>query len=62
MLLYPFEDQLNLPSLPVQLDNGQCLKLEVIGEETINRICAKVFIRNKAERTEILLKFICEET
>ena len=43
MLLYPFEEQLNLPSLPVQLGNGQCLKLKVVGEETINCIYAKVF-------------------
>lgn len=35
MLLYPFEEQLNLPSLPVQLDNAQCFKFEVIGEETV---------------------------
>lgn len=35
MLLYPFEEQLNLPSLPVQLGNSQCIKLEVIGEETV---------------------------
>ena len=55
MLLYSFEEQLNLPSLPVQLGNGQCLKLEVIGEETVNCICAEVFIHNKSKRIRILL-------
>ena len=55
MLLYPFEEQLNLPSLPVQLGNGQCLKLKVVGEETVNCICAEVFIHNKSKRIGILL-------
>ena len=45
MLLYPFEEQLNLPSLPVQLGNSQYLKPKVVGEETtINCICSKAFI------------------
>lgn len=48
MLLYPFEEQLNLPSLPVQLGNGQCLKPKVVGEETVNCICAKAFIHNNS--------------
>ena len=52
MLLYPFEEQLNLPSLPVQLGNGQCLKLKVVGEETVNCICAKVFIDNKSKKID----------
>ena len=56
MLLYPFEEQLNLPSFPVQLGNGQCLKFEVIGEETVNCICAEVFIHNKSKRIRILLR------
>ena len=55
MLLYPFEEQFNLPSLPVQLGNSQCLKLEVIGEETVDCICAEVFIHNKSKRIGILL-------
>ena len=54
MLLYPFEEQLNLPSFPVQLGNSQCLKFEVIGEETVNCICAEVFIHNKSKRIGIL--------
>lgn len=56
MLFYPFEEQLNLPSFPVQLGNGQCLKLEVIGEEMVNCICAEVFIYNKSKRIRILLR------
>ena len=55
MLLYPFEEQLNLPSLPVQLGNGQCLKPKVVGEVTINCICTKVFIHNKSKGIGILL-------
>ena len=55
MLLYPFEEQFNLPFLPVQLGNGQCLKPEVVGEEAINCICTKVFIRNKSKGIGILL-------
>lgn len=55
MPLYPLEEQLNLPSLPVQLGNGQCLKLEVIGEETVNCICTEVFIHNKSKSLRILL-------
>ena len=56
MLLYPFEEQLNLPSLPVQLGNSQCIKLEVIGEETVNCICAEVFIHNKSKRIGYFLE------
>lgn len=56
MLLYRFEEQLNLPSFPVQPDNDQCLKLEVIGEEMVSCICAKVFIQNKFKRIRILLR------
>ena len=55
MLLYPFEEQFNLPSLPVQLGNSQCLKFEVIGKETVNCICAEVFIHNKSNRIGMLL-------
>ena len=59
MLLYPFEEQFNFPSLPVQLGNSQYLKLEAIGEETVNCICAKVFILNKSKRIGILLEVSC---
>lgn len=55
MLLYSFEEQLNLPSFPIQLGNDQYLKLEVIGEETINCICAEVSIHDKSKRIRILL-------
>ena len=55
MLLCPFEEQLNLSSFPVQLGNTQCIKLEVIGEERVNCICAEVFIHNKSKKIEILL-------
>ena len=55
MLLYPFEDQLNLPSFPVQIGNGQYLKLEVIGEETVDCICTEVFIYNKFKRITFTL-------
>ena len=56
MLLYPFEEQLNLPSLPVQFGNGQCFKLEIVGEEPINSICSEVFIHNESKRIRILLR------
>lgn len=56
MQLYPFEEQPNLPSLLVQLRNGQFLKFEVIGEETVNCICTETFIHNKFKRIRILLK------
>ena len=54
ILLYLFEEQLNLPFLPVQLGNGQGLKPKVVGEETINCICAKVFIHKKSKGIWIL--------
>ena len=40
---------------PCKLSNSQCLKLEVIGEETVNCICTEVFIHNKSKRIRILL-------
>lgn len=33
----------------------ECLNLEVIGEKTVNCICAEVFIHNKSKRIGILL-------
>ena len=44
MPLYPFEEQLNLSFLLGQLGNGLCFKLKVVGEKTVNYICAKVFL------------------
>ena len=54
MLLYPFEEQFNLPSFPIQLSDGQGFKFKIVGKETVNCICAKVFIYNKPERVRIL--------
>lgn len=54
MPFYPFEELLNLSPLPVQPGNGQCLKLEDVGEETVNCICAEVFIHDKSKRIGIL--------
>lgn len=59
MLLYPFKEQLNLPSFSVQLGNGQCLKLKVVGEESVSCICTKVFIHNKSKSIWILLGGKC---
>lgn len=56
ILLYPFKEQFTLPSLPIQLGNGQYLKLEVVGEKTVDRICTEAFIHNKSKRIRILLR------
>lgn len=59
MLLYPFEEQLNLPSFPVQLGNGQYLKPEIIDKETVNCIYAEAFIHNKSKKIVMLLGNKC---
>lgn len=53
---HPFKEQFNLPYLPLQFGNGQFIKLEVVGEKTVNRICIEAFIYNKSKRIRILLR------
>lgn len=45
-----------MPYLPLQFGNGQFIKLEVVGEKTVNRICIEAFIYNKSKIIRILLR------
>ena len=71
MLLYPFEEQLNLPSLPIKLSYRNCLNAKVVGKEFVYVPRGKVLVFDKSERVRILLRrkhasepdgFVCDES
>ena len=49
MLLNPFEEYLNLPSLPIQFSNRKCFNGKVIGEKAVDFTIPKIFIHYKSE-------------
>lgn len=55
MLLYPLEEDLNLPSSTIKLCNSNYVNQEVFGEETIDFPISKVFIYNESQIVGILL-------
>lgn len=59
MLLYPFEEQFDLPSFSIQFGNRQSLQLEVIRQKPINDSGAKIFIDNESECVRILVGGYC---
>jgi len=59
MLLYPFEEQFDLPSFSIQFGNRQSLQLEVIRQKPINDSSAKIFIDNESECVRILAGGCC---
>ena len=59
MLLYPFEEQFDLPSFAIQFGNRQSLQLEVIRQKPINDSGAKIFIDSESECVMILVGGYC---
>ena len=54
VLLYPFEKQLNLPSFTIKFRNSERLQGKIVGQETIENPCCKIFIHNKSKVIRIL--------
>ena len=55
MLLDPFEECLDSPALPIQFSNGNCLKFEVIRQESIHYVLRKILIHNHAQQIWVFL-------
>ena len=56
MLLDPFEKRLDSPALPIQFCNGNCLKFEIILQESIHYVLYKVFTNDHAQQISAFLK------
>ena len=54
VLLNPFEEQLNLPPLPIKFRDSKGINGEVVGNEAIDLSVSKVFIDNKSKVVRIL--------
>ena len=50
MLLNPFEERLDSPALPIQFRNCNCLKSEVIRQESIHYVLRKVLISDQTQQ------------
>ena len=55
MLLDPFEERFDSPTLSIQFCNGNCFKREVIRQESIYNVLRKVLIDDQAQQIRILL-------
>ena len=55
MLLYPLEEQFDVPALSVKFCDCQGLVSQMVGKETINLNCSKVFISDHSESLGIAL-------
>lgn len=63
MLLYPFEEKLNLPAFPIEFRNGKRVFYgEVVGQKLIDIACFIVFIHDEPHGISILFgrEIACE--
>ena len=50
VLLNPFEERLDSPTLSVEFCNGNCWKDEIISQESIHNVLSIVFICNQSQQ------------
>ena len=55
VLLDPLEEQLNLPALPIELCDCECINDEVVRQESVHIVRGKVFIYDHAHHLRIVL-------
>ena len=55
VLLDPFEERLDSPAFSIQFCNGNCLKLEIIRQESIHYVLRKVLIDDQAQQIRVFL-------
>ena len=55
MLLYPFEEQFDVPALSVEFCDRQSFVSQMVGKEAIDFTCSKVFIGDHSESFGIAL-------
>lgn len=54
MLLDPFEENLNLPSLPVKFRNGNRVNIKVVCKKAVDLAIPEVFVHDEPEIVGIL--------
>lgn len=58
MLLYPFEEQFDIPALSVELCDCQGFVSQMVGKEAIDFACGEVFISDHSESLGIALGWL----